>query len=471
MKKIAIIGAGPAGLTAGYKLSQEGFDVTIYEATGEVGGMCRTINLWDCKVDIGPHRFFSFDKKVNELWLEVVKEDYDMVHRLTRIYYKNKFFAYPIKPFNAFFNLGFVSSTACFLSYVAERISPTKVTGDFETWVKSRFGKRLYEIFFKTYSEKLWGIKCTELDADFAAQRIKKLSLWEAIINGFVNNGKHKTLVDEFAYPLGGTGMVYERMADSIVAHGGKLLLKTPVQQIVVEKGVAKGILLADGSMEAYDDVISTMPLTTMVQRLDECPQDIIEKTKQLKFRNTIIVYLKVDAVNLFPDNWLYIHAGDLQTGRITNFRNWVPDLYKDKDFTILAMEYWANTEDSFWQKSNEDLIKLGTEEIYKTGLIGKSPVTGGEVVRIPNCYPVYKRGYKEMLQPVQEYLSTIQHLHCIGRYGSFKYNNQDHSILMGLMAAENIAQGNNNNLWEVNTDYETYQEETIITKTGLAKK
>ena len=471
MGKIAIIGAGPAGLTAGYLLSIKGYDVTVYEATGEVGGMCRTIDLWDCKVDIGPHRFFSFDKKVNELWLEVAGKDYDMVKRLTRIYYKNKFYAYPIKPVDAFFNLGFVQSTLCFLSFVKERIAPTKLKGDFETWVKRRFGRRLYEIFFKTYSEKLWGISCTELDADFAAQRIKKLSLWEAIINGFVNSGRHRTLVDEFAYPLEGTGMVYERMAKSINNHNGKVLLNTPVQKVIVENGVAKGIELPDGTVEHYDEVISTMPLTTMLSRIDEAPEEVLENSRQLKFRNTIIVYLNVEGTNLFPDNWLYIHAGDLQTGRITNFRNWVPNLYKDKDFTILAMEYWCNKEDAFWTKSDDELTKLATEEIYKTGLIGKHEVTDGNVVRIPNCYPVYKRGYKEVLEPVTNYLKTIERLHCIGRYGAFKYNNQDHSILMGALVAENIAENKKNDLWDVNTDYETYQEETVITKTGLAKK
>jgi len=470
-EKIAVIGAGPAGLTAAYLLSKNGYTVDVYEADQQVGGMCKTIELWGCKVDIGPHRFFSNDKRVNELWLEIVGNDYEMVNRLTRIFYKGKYFDYPLKPLNAFMNLGPVETLQCMLSYGRQRFRKEEDNGDFESWVVSRFGYRLYSIFFKTYSEKLWGIPCTDLDADFAAQRIKKLSLYEAVKNAFLGGGGHKTLVDEFAYPLGGTGMVYAKMAEKIHQQGSTVLTSCPIKKVIVEGGKAKGVELVNGEQREYDRVISTMPLTTMVRTINGVPESVTNNLSHLQFRNTIIVYLHVEGKDLFPDNWLYVHSNDLQTGRITNFRNWVPQLYSNSPNTILALEFWCYNEDPLWKKTDEELIQLAIQDIKKTGLTGNYPILEGAVYRIPKCYPVYKRGYKEQLKPVQQWLDTIENLYAIGRYGSFKYNNQDHSILMGIMIAENIMESHQHRIWDVNTDYESYQEATIITKTGLAKQ
>lgn len=472
-KKVAVIGAGPAGITAAYELAKAGVEVHVYEAGPRVGGLAQTIELWGQKVDIGPHRFFSNDTRVNKLWLEVAGKDYKMVDRLTRIYYKKKFFYYPLKPFDALFKLGIGTATVCMASYMKERVSPTKPDGSFETWVTSRFGKKLYSIFFKTYTEKLWGIPCHELDADFAAQRIKKLSLWEAVKNAVVGGkgNKHKTLVDQFAYPTGGTGMIYERMEQFVNANGGKVILNSPVKRVLTQNGGAIAVELENGSTEKYDETISSMPFSLMVSRLPDVPDTIREKVNALTYRNTIIVFLNVEAKDLFPDNWLYVHASDLQMGRITNFRNWVPEINCGKDSSIIAIEYWCYNEDQMWNDSNEKLIELGTQELLKTGLIGKAKISDGFVYKIPRCYPVYSRGYKDNLKPVEDYLTTVKNLHVIGRYGAFKYNNQDHSILMGLMAAENIVKGTNHNLWEINTDYEDYQEKSTITATGLSSE
>lgn len=470
-KKIAVIGAGPAGITAAYELVKMGADVELFEASDSVGGMAKSIHLWDYTVDIGPHRFFSSDTRVNQAWLEVVGTDYDMVDRLTRIYYKKKFFYYPLKALNALTNLGIFEAALCFFSYLKEKINPTPDNGSFENWVTNRFGSRLFGIFFKTYTEKLWGISCKDLDADFAAQRIKKFSLGEAIKTAlFGNSGKHKTLVDQFAYPFGGTGMVYERMAKSITDGGSKLYLKKPVQRVLTKDNKAYALELNDGTVKEYDHIVSSMPMTLLLQRLPEVPADILEKSRQLKYRNTIIVYLLVEGKDLFPDNWLYVHSPDLLMGRLTNFRNWVPQLYGDKNGSVLALEYWCYDEDEFWKWDEQRLIELAKEELIKTGLVKNAPITQGSVYRIPKCYPVYGKGYKEVLTPIEEYLKTVQNLSLIGRYGSFKYNNQDHSILMGLLAAENIMKGAQHNLWEINTDYETYQETSTITKSGLQK-
>lgn len=346
---IVVIGAGPAGITAGYQLAKAGKDVIVFEAGPTVGGLAKTISLWGQRVDVGPHRFFSSDRRVNELWLEVVQRDYQMVQRLTRIYYQQKFFFYPLQPLDALKKLGVIEAIRCVLSYLKEKLLPTPLNGSFENWVVHRFGRRLFTIFFKTYSEKLWGITCQALDSDFAAQRIKKLSLFEAIKNAVWKGNKtqHKTLVDEFAYPTAGTGMVYDRMAKGVQDHGGQVRCQTPVKRVLTENNLITGLELMDGTIQPCDRVISSMPLSLLVTRLPEVPAAVKTAAESLKFRNTILVYLQVDQSDLFTDNWLYVHSPDLQLGRITNFRNWVPQLYGDSPHTILALEYWCNDDDA----------------------------------------------------------------------------------------------------------------------------
>jgi len=471
--RVAIIGAGPAGITAGYELAKRGIPVEIFEASSEVGGLARTIDLWGQKIDIGPHRFFSTDSRVNSLWLEVARTDYSMVNRLTRIYYRGKFFHYPLQPINALLNLGPIQSALCLLSYFFQKNTPPEIQGTFESWVVSRFGRKLFEIFFKNYSEKLWGITCRELDADFAAQRIKKLSLWEAVLNAFgAARGKHKTLVDQFAYPHGGTGAIYQRMADSIASLGGQIHLDTPIRRILTDhidhQHQATALQLTDDRILPFDRIISTMPLTSMVLALPDLPPEVRQAAAALTFRNTIIVYLKVDARDLFPDNWLYVHSPDLTTGRITNFSNWVPHINQGQNATIVALEFWCYDTDALWQSTDDALIALAQKDLRTTGLAGDAPIVDGHVYRIKRCYPVYRRGYREKVALIEGYLAGIHGLSVIGRYGSFKYNNQDHSILMGLLAAENIADGRQHNLWEINTDYDDYQERSTITASGL---
>lgn len=465
----AVIGAGPAGLTSAYVLTRAGVAADVYETSGSVGGLARSLRLWGQTVDVGPHRFFSRDRRVNELWLQVVGKDYAMVERLTRILYRGRFYQYPLQALNALTKLGPLEAAHCLASYARQRLRTADGDGDFESWVCSRFGHRLFEIFFKTYSEKLWGIPCDELDADFAAQRIKQFSLSTAIKNAFFKNGEHRTLADEFAYPTGGTGMVYERMAETVRTNGGQVFLSTPVQRVLTEGGRVKGIQLPDGTVREYDHVISTMPLTQLVTRLPEAPAHVLEAAGQLTFRNTILVYLEIAGSEICPDNWIYVHSPELRTGRITNFRNWVPQLYGDSPNSILALEYWCNDGDDLWRKPDEELIALARRELVETTLVkSESRVLNGFVYRIPKCYPVYRRGYKELLEPIREYLSGIRGLQVIGRYGSFKYNNQDHSILMGILAAENILENAGHDLWSVNADYDTYQEGWKITETGL---
>jgi len=469
LKPFAIIGAGSAGMSAAYKLTEAGIQVEVFEATSDIGGLARSISLWGQTVDIGPHRFFSKDKKINNFWLQVAGKDYKMVNRLTRIYYNKRFFAYPLKPFNALWNMGPVNAVLCFLSYLRQLILPSFAPAErttFEAWVVTRFGWMLYKMFFKSYSEKLWGIPCTELDADFAAQRIKKFSLGQALKNALgLTRRKHNTLVDKFAYPLQGTGSIYKKMADYVEASGGKIHKNCPVKKVIVENNQAKGVVTAKGERKDFAGVISTMPLTDLLQGMDDLPAGLRKKLSLLTYRNTVLVYLEIDAVDLFPDNWLYIHAGELQVGRITNFRNWVPEINNNKKTTIIAMEYWCNESDPLWTQDDNITIDTGKKEFYQTGLLQKANIINTHLVKLHRCYPVYKTGYKDHLAPLITYLKKIKGLLPIGRYGSFKYNNQDHSILMGLLAADNIINNSGHDLWHINTDYENYQEESTISK------
>ena len=473
--RVAVIGAGPAGMTAAYELSRRGALVQLFEASDRVGGLARTLDLWGQKVDLGPHRFFSSDARVNRLWLDVVGRDYQMVERRTRIYYQGRFFRYPLTPLETLAKMGPVDATRSVLRYAKEKLAPSGAAErdeSFESWVVSRFGRRLFEMFFKSYSEKLWGIPCDELDADFAAQRINTFSLGEAIRAAVFpgRRTRHKTLVDRFAYPLGGTGSVYETMAKSVEHFGGQVHLQCPVTRVVHEDGHVRGVELDDGRFEPADHVISTMPLTLLVRGLAGVPEEVRQAAEALTFRNTVLVYLHVDASDLFADQWIYLHSPELRMGRVTNFRNWVPSLYGAAKTTILAGEFWCNASDDLWNDSDERLIELATRELERTGLLGDAAVLGGHVVRVPRCYPVYARGYRLHLRTVMDYVHTVRGLSPIGRYGAFKYNNQDHSILLGIFAAENLLANEHHDLWSVNTDYDRYQESALINETGLVQ-
>jgi protoporphyrinogen oxidase len=461
--KVGVIGAGPAGLTAAYQLIKGGAEVVVFEAGGAVGGMSRTIPLWGQKVDLGPHRFFSQDRRVNRLWRELVADDFCGIDRLTRIYYKNKFYYYPLQPLNALRNMGIFEATHCLCSYSKEKMAPSfspDAQRSFESWVVGRFGRRLFEMFFKSYTEKLWGISCQDLDADFAMQRIKKFSMGEAVKSALgLSERKHATLVDRFDYPRGGSGLVYERMVDYIRQRGGKIHLNQSVRRVLCDNRRVRGLQLSGGDAREFQHVVSTMPLTLLVRGLGDLPDKVARAADALTYRNTILVYLRVGGRDLFPDQWVYVHSPELLTGRLTNFRNWSEELHGGDSSSILALEYWCYDSDPLWTARERDLIEIAIREIRSTGLIGDAPIAGGRVERVARSYPVYVNGYKQHVARIAEKLDSIDGLTAIGRYGSFKYNNQDHSILMGILAAENILHHRGHDLWSINTDYENYQE------------
>jgi len=449
--RIAVIGAGPAGMTAAFLLSRGGADVEVFEKERAVGGLCRSLELWGNTVDLGPHRFFSKDPRVNRLWLEVVGRDYRMVERLTRIYYRKRFFLYPLQPADALRKMGIADAARCLASYARQKLVPSGASdATFEGWVVSRFGRRLFEMFFRSYSEKLWGIPCAEIDADFAAQRIKKFSLGEAVLKALgVGRARHATLVDRFAYPLGGTGMVYERMAGRVREAGGRIRLGTAVRRVARGDGGDLRVELEDGAAPRFDRVLSTMPLPALVGGLGRLPPEVEAAAGALRFRSTILVYLLVEE------------------GRLSNFANWVPQIRKGDGSTVVSLEFWCDRSDALWSEDDPSLAARAERELASTGLLKGAKVSSRHVVRIPASYPVYARGYKENLAKVVGFLGTVPGLIPLGRAGAFKYNNQDHSILMGILAAENLLEGKDHDLWSVNSDKE-YHESAVITEEGL---
>lgn len=436
-------------------------DVSLFEAGPHTGGMARSFDLWGSKVDLGPHRFFSKDPHVNQFWQKWVGREYHHVDRLTRIFYNGKFYDYPLKAFNALRNMGPVEAGHCMTSYILQKLraQPAGTDATFEDWVTRRFGSRLYSMFFKTYSEKLWGIPCDKLDADFAAQRIKKFSLGEAVLKATgLSRQRHATLIDRFTYPDNGCGAPYERMAAAFLDRGGRLALNIPVKRVLHTNHTVHGLELLDGHTERFDHVVSTMPLTALMRGLEGLPPAVAAAASQLGYRNTILVYLRLEGENLFPDQWLYIHEASLKTGRITNFNNW--GLSSVPGQTILALEYWCDDADPLWTAEDAPLIDRAMREVTLTGLTKGAAITAGHVVRIHRCYPIYRCGYQQHLKVLTDHLRQFSGLSVIGRYGAFKYNNQDHSILMGLLCAENLLADNPaHDLWSINTDYEYHEE------------
>jgi protoporphyrinogen oxidase len=453
---VIVIGAGPAGLSCAVQLVDRGVPVQVFEASPYVGGLTRSMSLWEQTVDLGPHRFFSSDRIVTDHWRRFVGDDFAVVNRLSRILYDGRLFKYPIEPLDAARHLDLADAARAVASYAYARARPIAEPKTFEDWVTNRFGSHLFRLFFKTYSEKVWGISCARIDADWAAQRIKKLSLSETIRAAVLGNrDRHLTLVHRFMYPHGGAGSVYERMAEHVRAKGGRVRLSTPVKRVLRgATGAVRGVELKDGSTELAPRVVSTMPLTLMVKGLEGVPAGVQQACDRLTYRNTVLVYLEVDSASLFPDNWIYVHSPQVQHGRVTNFRNWSPRLYRGRPTTILCVELWCFDHDALWARDDAELSAQAERELRQIALLQPAlRVLNRHVLRLHKSYPVYETGYSRHLEQIQGWLDAVPGLLPIGRYGAFKYNNQDHSILMGLLAATELLTGRSQRLWSVHTD------------------
>jgi protoporphyrinogen oxidase len=470
-KQTVIAGGGPAGLTAAWVLAKRGVVPVVLEQDAQVGGLARTVEYKGFRFDIGGHRFFTKVGAVQKLWRSMLGPEMLWRPRLSRIYYGGKFFDYPLKPMNALRGLGLWNAFLVLLSYLWIQIRPIRPEVSFEDWVSNRFGRRLYRIFFKTYTEKVWGIPCHKIGAQWAAQRIKGLSLFTAVVNMLLRGVRRpggdkqiKTLIEEFEYPRLGPGMMWEAFHADIERMGGRVLLESPVQRIehdgrsilAVEYGRANHTRLE------VDRFVSTMPLREVIQKLSPpAPAPVRAAADRLAYRDFLTVALIIDAPTLFPDNWIYVHDPRVKLGRIQNFKNWSPDMVPDQRLTCLGLEYFCFEGDGLWTTSDEELVRLGAREIAEIGLLDGGTVIDGTVVRMPKAYPVYDEGFEAALAVVRDHLSQFVNLQVAGRNGMHKYNNQDHSMVTAMLAAQNLL-GDQHDVWGVNADDEYHEEAQV---------
>ncbi len=471
------MGAGPAGLTAAYELSRHGVSSTVLEADPRfVGGLARTVEANGYRFDVGGHRFFSKSQEIEDLWTEILGDDILSRGRLSRIYYRNRYFDYPLKATNALLNMGPLETLRCGLSYAWARIHPVKNPTTFEDWVRNQFGYRLFSIFFKTYTEKVWGMSTKELSADWAAQRIKGLSLTAAVRAALVprhlqKGGREaaiKTLIDRFRYPRRGPGQMWERVTARLRAAGNTVEMGRRVIAVHHRDGRVRSVTSRDAAGAIIDvagtDFISTIPVRDLVGMLEpSLPEHVRRAAAQLRYRDFLTVAVVVNRETVFPDNWIYIHDPSVKVGRIQNFKNWSPEMVADPKTTGLGLEYFCFEGDGLWSSSDTELVDLARRELASLRMCRPDEVLWGTVIRMPKAYPVYDDRYREHLAVVRDFLrEQLPNLQLVGRNGMHHYNNQDHSMMTGLLVARNIALGTTYDQWKVNTDAEYHEEARV---------
>ncbi len=472
--KAIVIGAGPAGLTAAYELTKHGQSVVVLESDPQyVGGISRTVNYHGYRFDIGGHRFFSKSREVEDLWTEILGGDMLERPRSSKIYYRGQFYSYPLKPMDALTKLGVVESALCVLSYFYAKVNPTRDPKSFEDWVANQFGQRLFRIFFKTYTEKVWGMSCREISADWAAQRIKGLSLGSAIKNALLPQRTPKdrkqvvkTLIDTFRYPRRGPGMMWEACAEKVRRRGGQVLLDRSVVACKFDSATTTWTITArafDGHTEQFqaEHIISSMPIRQLVAQIEpRLPDAALQSAQSLRYRDFLTIGLILRERNRFSDNWIYIHDPGVQVGRVQNYKSWSPEMVPDPNFCCYGLEYFCFEGDGLWSTRDEDLIALAKNELQQVGLGSVGDVVDGCVIRQPKAYPVYDDDYRKHVENVREALeSNCPNLHLVGRNGMHKYNNQDHAMMTALLAARNILAGKRvYDVWAVNQDGEYHE-------------
>ena len=458
---VVVLGGGPAGLTAGYLLAKQGKPVIVLESTDQVGGLARTEVRDGYRFDLGGHRFFTKVQEVDDLWHEIMKEEFLKRPRQSRIYWNDKFLEYPLEGMDVIKKLGPVELTRCGMSYLWAAVKPKGREDSFEQWVSNRFGKRLYQHFFKTYTEKLWGVSADDIRAEWAAQRIKGLSFFSAAKAAFFGNkgNKIKSLISEFNYPRYGPGQMWEQMTDDIRAHGGEVRLNAPVTRLRIEGGKVLEVV-AGGETLTPSHVISSLPLRTTVGIAEpEAPVDVRDAARGLRYRDFLTVSLVIEGESPFPDNWIYIHVPGVKVLRIQNFRSWSPWMVPNDTDASIGMEYFCFEGDELWSMSDDDLVELAKYEIQKLGLANADHVKFGFVVRVHKAYPIYDVEYGERVMTIRGWLSGIENLIQVGRNGLHRYNNSDHSMLTAMRAVDNITLGTHHDIWAVNVE-SVYHEE-----------
>jgi protoporphyrinogen oxidase len=478
---VVVIGGGPAGLTAAYELQKRSarHKPKVYEASDMVGGISRTESNNGYRFDIGGHRFFTKVKEVEAMWHEVLKDDFITVPRLSRIYYREKFFDYPLKLMNALVNIGPYESMRILLSYFKWQVRPYKKEESFEEWVINRFGGRLYMHFFRSYTQKVWGISPKEIRADWAAQRIKNLSLFKAVWNAISGANDTTSLIEEFQYPRLGPGMMWERTAELVEAQGGEVHLRSEVVRVNRKGNRVTSIDVKhwheDGRAPVTERVegehfINTMALRDLIHAFDPPPPpEVVAAADKLRYRDFLIVTLVLDHADPFRDNWIYIHSPKVKVGRIQNFRAWSKEMLPDQNTASIGMEYFCQEGDGLWTMTDEELRALASKELEQLGLARASDVIGAAIIRQPKAYPVYDGEYRAALDVLEEWLLSLENFQTVGRNGLHRYNNQDHSMLSAMYAARNVL-GGNNDVWNVNVE-RSYHEEFEVKKPAGAVK
>ncbi|MDW4549855.1 NAD(P)/FAD-dependent oxidoreductase [Defluviimonas sp. D31] len=478
---VVVIGAGPAGLTAAYELQKRSLrhKPKVYEASDMVGGISRTETNNGYRFDIGGHRFFTKVKEVEEMWHEVLQDDFITVPRLSRIYYREKFFDYPLKLFNALLNIGPYESMRILLSYFKWQVRPYRKEESFEQWVINRFGGRLYMHFFRSYTQKVWGINPKDIRADWAAQRIKNLSLFKAVWNAISGANDTASLIEEFQYPRLGPGMMWEKTAKLVEERGGEVNLRSEVIRVNRAGRRVTSIDVKhwyeDGREPVIERVegehfVNSMALRDLIHAFDPPPPpEVMEAADKLRYRDFLIVTLVLDHADPFRDNWIYIHSPKVKVGRIQNFRAWSKEMLPDQNTASIGMEYFCQKDDGLWSMSDEDLRELASQELEQLGLAKASDVIGAAIIRQPKAYPVYDGEYREALDVLEEWILSLENFQTVGRNGLHRYNNQDHSMLSAMLAARNIL-GETHDVWTVNVE-RSYHEEFEIRKRATTTK
>jgi len=468
--KAVVIGAGPAGLTAAYLLSKAGHPVTVLEADAAyVGGISRTVHYKGFHFDIGGHRFFSKSKEVEDFWTEILADDLLERPRSSRIYYNGKFFSYPLKAFEALSKLGIIESARCVASYAWARVHPNPNEKSFEDWVSNRFGKRLFTIFFKTYTEKVWGMSCRDISADWAAQRIKGLSLASAIKNALLPRKEPKdrsqvikTLIDTFRYPRKGPGMMWESCTEEIRRMGGKVLLGQRVTGCRYDAPSRTWTVTTQGG-ETFsgEHVISSMPIQGLARAIEpQFSAPAMRAAESLKYRDFLTVGLILKDRQAFADNWIYIHDPRVRVGRIQNYKSWSPEMVPDSEHCCYGLEYFCFEGDGTWNMQDAGLIELAKRELQQIGLARVEDILDGCVIRQVKAYPVYDDEYATHVAAVRAEIDLrYPNLHLVGRNGMHKYNNQDHAMMTAMLTARNIIAGEAHyDVWQVNQDAEYHE-------------
>jgi protoporphyrinogen oxidase len=472
---IAVLGGGPAGLTAGLILGLRGADGAVFEAEDSVGGLAKTVEVDGYRFDLGGHRFFTKLQPVADLWDAVLGDEFLVRPRLSRIFFDGRYFAYPLQARDVPSRLGFFESVLCVASYAAASLRRNGTPETFEEWVCSRFGRRLYDAFFRSYTEKIWGVPGTEIRSEWAAQRIKDFSLRRAVtaMLGLGRAGRPTTLIEEFSYPRLGPGQMWDAFSDLAQSHGVPVHLGHRCIGLTHRDGRIESIRVeADGNEFELDveGVVSTLPLNDLVLGLQpQAPTAVRKAAGRLRYRDLCLVALMLDEPDPFPDNWIYLHDPSTRAGRVQNFGAWSKDMVP-AGAGCLGVEYFCFEGDDIWEMSDEESVELATAELAKIGLIDPSRVTGGAKVRVRKAYPMYDSVYVEAVEEIRTYLAGFSNLQLCGRNGLHRYNNQDHSMWTAALATMNLLDGTEHDVWSVNTEEEYHEAgERVAVEFGIA--